>query len=95
MIFFLLGLSFFASADFAFQGKVLALKKNGLQGNFLVQIDSLSMELEVDRGPSYYCLKESLSSQQLVEFSFDPKNLKIRSCEKTQRTANNKNFENN
>lgn len=76
----LLFLPFVASADLALSGKVLSLQKNSLKNNFIVQFDSVSSPLEVDRGPLYYCLKKHLSSNENIVFSFDPKSLKIRAC---------------
>ncbi|UXR64146.1 hypothetical protein EZJ49_13855 [Bdellovibrio bacteriovorus] len=67
-------------ADFAFTGKVLSLQKNPLKNNYLVTMATVSIPLEVDKGADYRCMQKALKSQEVVEFTFDSKLMKIRSC---------------
>lgn len=76
----LLLLSISASANLVFSGKVESLQKNQLQNNYLVSFDTYSKPLIVDRGPIYNCVREGLSSQKDLEFSFDVKLEKVLTC---------------
>ncbi|XGC80543.1 hypothetical protein ACES2L_14535 [Bdellovibrio bacteriovorus] len=76
----LLLLSIQASASLVFSGKVESLQKNQLQNNYLVSFDTYSKPLIVDRGPLYNCVREGLSSQKDIVFSFDVKLEKILTC---------------
>ncbi|WP_374000772.1 hypothetical protein [Bdellovibrio bacteriovorus] len=69
-----------AMADFAFTGKVLSLQKNPLKNNYLVTMATVSTPLEVDKGADYRCLQKALKTQEVIEFTFDSKLMKIRSC---------------
>ncbi|UOF00737.1 hypothetical protein [Bdellovibrio reynosensis] len=76
----LLLISIPAAAHLVFSGKVESLQKNQLQGNYLVSFDTYSKPLMVDRGPLYNCVRDGLSSQKDIEFSFDVKLEKIVTC---------------
>lgn len=80
MAFWLLLLSLNASADLVFSGKVESVSKNGTFDNYSVNFDTYSRPLVVDKGPLFQCVREGLSSQKDIEFSFDASREKITSC---------------
>lgn len=81
MIIWLLSLSLHSQAALKFQGKVLSLAIDESRENYVVTFDSLASYYKVRKGPVFNCLENSLKNSKLVTFSFDPKTLKILSCQ--------------
>ena len=69
------------AADLSLMGRVVSIQRNPATDGFSVKFEGMSAPLLVQRGPNYKCLRQGLNTQEALIFSFDPKSLKIQSCE--------------
>lgn len=81
MIILLAFLSQAWASQISLQGPVQGLQRDPA-GGYLVAIKDTSQKFRVSKGPSYTCLRESLTTQESVTVSFDSKTLRIQNCEK-------------